>query len=266
VYQFIEHWSVNDRAIFYGDGLFTTMRVADGRVSLLQRHLTRLQQDTKRLGLPAVPENVSAVLQSRAAKLGNGVLKLTLSAGSGGRGYTRPETLNPVIHLSSAAMPATYSDWRKKGITLGISDVRLAKQPLLAGIKHLNRLEQVLVKRGMPKEVDDVLVLDTDKQVIEASSANVFWYSEGKWYTPDLAQSGVAGVMRAHLLDYFSAKGLACQTVSAGVEQVMKCDALFLCNALMGVVPVKQVVVEGEKVNLSIEVVHALAELVEASL
>ncbi|MFC3095805.1 aminodeoxychorismate lyase [Alteromonas sediminis] len=240
MYQIIEHWSDCDRAIYYGDGIFTTMRVTSGKVSLLEYHLTRLDRDAQKLGLPPVNEEIVKAITDRAGQLNNGVLKVTLSCGDGGRGYARPDTLTPVVFFSQGQIPLNYSRWEKEGVSLGVSQIRLAKQPLLAGIKHLNRLEQVLIKQHMPKEFDDVLVLDTDNHIVECSSANVFWYKNETWYTPELTNSGVSGVMRAHIVNFFRASAIPHAEVSVSVKKVLDCEAMFICNALMGLVPVKR--------------------------
>ncbi|MDX1678096.1 aminotransferase class IV, partial [Arsukibacterium sp.] len=129
-----------------------------------------------------------------------------------------------------------YSTWRQQGVRLALAELRLAVQPALAGLKHCNRLEQVLLKQeASNKQIDDLLVCDQQGFITEAIAANLFLHRAGRWYTPQLSRAGVAGVMRSHLL-----------SVQPDIEQVnwqlpelASVDAMVLTNALMGPVPVQ---------------------------
>jgi 4-amino-4-deoxychorismate lyase len=234
--------NIADRAVHYGDGCFTTMEVKDGTVRYWQHHLQRLQLAVNRLGI-----NFSLwhELQQHVTKLAlaseHGVIKIILSRGIGGRGYA-PAVGQGTYIVSVHEMPKHYLNLRKQGVKLGISSVQLAKQPLLAGIKHLNRLEQVLVKQSFDAEVfDDVLVCDTDGMLVESSVANLFWRKGASWFTPDLYFCGVEGVMRNLVLTHFKNTGQHVQQIRTLTETLKHVDEVFICNSLMGLVPVASI-------------------------
>jgi 4-amino-4-deoxychorismate lyase len=162
-----------------------------------------------------------------------------ITRGEGGRGYSPEGAVNPNFIITLHAIPAHYTLWHTKGIKLTISPITLASQPLLAGIKHLNRLEQVLVKQALVQTgYDDAIVCDTQQQIIETSVANLFWYKDNVWYTADLSKSGVEGVMRNHVLEVMQQKGIECQVVKQDVSVLFDAQELFVCNSLMMLVPV----------------------------
>ena len=248
--QFI---SANSRAAQYGDGCFTTM-LFDGRViQLWSLHIERLVRSCQTLGLTGFDP---ALLQMRldqwlAETSADGVpslreigqkavIKIVVSALPGGRGYCRAEQQGVNVVVTRHAFPAHYVTWQQTGISLGLSSVELGMQAQLAGLKHLNRLEQVIIKSEASSVFDDVLVCDTDGMVVEASAANVFWRVAKQWYTPDLNHSGVAGVQRQHILNCMTKVGSSVLEVRVKPENLLYADEMFICNGLMGAVPVKQ--------------------------
>ncbi|MBU1312214.1 MAG: aminodeoxychorismate lyase [Gammaproteobacteria bacterium] len=226
---------IADRSFNYGDGIFTTMRVSAGQLQLWPLHLKRLQLSATKLGFASVDW---ALLQQQvfaAVTAPEQVVKLVLSRGEGGRGYSPAGITTPNWYISSAVLP-DYSLAKQRGIYLECAALRLGIQPLLAGLKHNNRLEQVLLKLEQAEiGCDDLLVLDQQGFVTEAIAANVFFYRAGQWYTPKLINAGVAGVMREHLLSQF-----ACNLVQWQQHELEQVEAMFVCNALMGIVPVRQ--------------------------
>lgn len=233
-------FALNDRAANYGDAIFTTMSVEGGRIALYQRHLDRLLHNAKALGMELTDgANLAETMRHHAQMLQEGTLKLLVSAGNGGRGYVRPNPVSPSLHFSTHPRPAHYGQWRQHGIRLGLSPVQLAQQPLLAGLKHCNRLEQVLVKQAMQGcDVDDVMVCDSQGHIIEASAANVFWQADGVWHTPSLTRCGVAGVMREFILAHAATQGVTVHPGDYPLAALEQADAIFLSNALMQIVPV----------------------------
>ncbi len=243
-----------DRAANYGDGVFSTLRIQQGRVALFERHCQRLLNDAGKIGLTVDAHSLRSAILTAAGNYQDGVLKVLVSAGTGGRGYARQQNPQVTVHISHHSWPEHYLTWQRRGIAVGVSEVQLGNQPLLAGIKHLNRLEQVLIKRAMAAQpgLDDVIVCDGQECVIEASAANVFWYQGGNWYTPSLTHTGVAGVMRQFLLTWFTQNGIEVQTGRFHVSQLQHCEAMLLCNALMPVIPVKQLSLQEATVNLDV--------------
>lgn len=221
-----------DRGLAYGDGLFETMRVHHGRLPWWSRHWARLACGAERLGLP-LPD-AAFVLGEAQALLGGcaeGVFKLILSRGSGGRGYAPPADAEPTLVLARYPLPAAAS---AAGLHLRWCELQLSSQPRLAGLKHLNRLEQVLARAEWDDPgIHEGLLCDTDGHVVSATAANVFARVEGRWLTPRLDRCGVHGVLRGWLLQQ---GGVAEAVLTRAM--VESAEALFLGNAVRGILPV----------------------------
>lgn len=222
-----------DRGLAYGDGLFETARVHDGLVVWWPAHLARLSEGAARLRIPMpdvawlTAELAGFVAQAPA----RAVLKLLLTRGVGGRGYAPPHAVEPTLALSLHAAPAPVP----APLVLRWCDTRLAIQPALAGLKHLNRLEQVLARAEWSDPgIHEGLMLDTGGQLGCATAANVFALRDGRWLTPPVHRRGVAGVARAWVL----ANEPAAAEAELSPSQVESADALFLCNAVRGILPV----------------------------
>lgn len=228
-----------DRGLAYGDGVFATMR-SNGQILFLAEHLARLEQSCARLGFHWQASNeLIAQLTQLAAAYPQHCIKLIVSRGVGGRGYQAPIPVVATEIVSVSDVPAHYGQWQQTGIRLALSDIRLGQQPRLAGIKHLNRLEQVLIKsQALPLGMDDWLVLDSQDWVIESSVANLFGVKDGIIYTPALHQAGVSGVTREIII-----KALLTDVHSVVVREfkqdfLASCEHVFLSNSVFGVVDV----------------------------
>lgn len=235
---------VLDRGLHYGDGLFETLAVKEGRISLLDFHLERLQEGCARLALPMPHvELLKEELHTAALDQTHAVLKLMVTRGEGGRGYRPPAEAKPRRILLRYPWPDYPELWSRDGVRIRVCDTRLAHQPRLAGIKHLNRLEQVLA-RAEWSDVDDCqegLMLDLEGRVIEGTMSNVFGSSrEGELLTPDLSHAGVAGVMRRHLLEQATRSGVKARVTALSLDELRRCREIFLCNSIMGVWPVME--------------------------
>lgn len=235
--------AASDRAVQFGDGCFTTARVRQGQVEWLEAHLQRLQQGCERLLIADVDW---AALQSEmiaaSSTLADGVLKAIVTRGSGGRGYSASGCGSPTRIISLAAYPAHYDALRQNGARLALSPVRLAQNPLLAGIKHLNRLEQVLIRTRLEQTgADEAVVLDTDAMLVECCAANLFWRSGERVFTPDLRASGVNGIQRQRVMRQIVTLGLTVSEVRVGIETLATADEVLITNALMPVLPVRQI-------------------------
>ena len=232
-----------DRGLQYGDGLFETLAVEDGRIGMLDFHLDRLAMGCERLGF-AMPPVALLKSELQAAAVGDrAVLKLILTRGSGGRGYRPPAEAVPRRILSRHAWPDYPATWSQDGVRARVCDLRLAAQPQLAGIKHLNRLEQVLA-RAEWEDADgfqEGLMLDPEGRVIEGTMSNVFASpGEGVLLTPDLSRCGVAGVMRRHLLEQAAKAGVTVRVEPFPLATLLRTREIFLCNSILGVWPVTE--------------------------
>lgn len=232
----VEAVAADDRGLAYGDGLFETLRTHRGQAPWWDAHWARLERGAQRLRLPlpdrdVVRRQADAMLKEVDA----GVLKLILTRGSGGRGYAPDDTAEPTWILSTHPLPPAL----RKGLTLRWCDTRLSLQPILAGLKHCNRLEQVLARAewndaaASGRDADEGLMLDTEDQVVCATAANLFALIDGRWTTPRVDRCGVAGVCRAWAL-----ADLQADESSLSRQQIESADAIFLCNAVRGILPV----------------------------
>jgi len=232
----------SDRGLAYADGLFSTIKLEHGKVIDWSLHLTRLKQSAQRLFFPefdwALLETEIFTQAATVNEHQHYVLKVMLTRGSGGRGYSAVgcEKIQRIIILST--FPEAYLTWQKKGIAIVQCQSQLGRNKQLAGLKSLARLEQVFIKQELLKvQALEGLVCDEFGHVIEACSANLFIYLNGQWLTPKLDYCGVAGVMRARILMHPEIDVIEKEI---SIEEVLQADCLFLSNALMGIVPVSK--------------------------
>lgn len=230
---------VTDRGLAYGDGLFETIAVRQGRIALLERHLRRLGEGAERLGMPLDMERVRSELLAFAAELRHGVAKLIVTRGDGLRGYAPPQDARCRRILSGNPAPAYPARHRLDGIHLYPCATRLAEQPRLAGLKHLNRLEQVLARaEWQDPRYAEGLMCDLSGRPIEGVFSNLFVVRDGELLTPALTRCGVAGVMRAEILDRAAAAGIATRVCDLEFAELTAADEVFLCNSQYGIWPV----------------------------
>ncbi|MBN8726813.1 MAG: aminodeoxychorismate lyase [Xanthomonadales bacterium] len=225
-----------DRGLAYGDGLFETILAVDGRAPLWLRHMARLAEGCARLGLPPPdPAQLAAELDGVVAGLARAAVRVTLTRGSGPRGYAPVGATATTRIVAAFAAPTIAAHVQRQGIRVRLCDLRLAAQPRLAGIKHLNRLEQVLARAEWDDPaVGEGLLLDTEGRLISATAANLFLCRDGRPMTPALDRCGVAGVARAEVL----ALRPDCLVRELGTDDLMHADEVFLTSSLRGVMPV----------------------------
>lgn len=222
-----------DRGLAYGDGVFETVLVFAHQAVWWPAHWARLARGAAALGV-GLPQR--GWLEAELGPLlssapDNAVLKLILTRGAGGRGYAADPGLEPTLVLSVHAAPPPPAG----PLVLRWCDTRLAIQPALAGIKHLNRLEQVLARaEWRDPAIHEGLMLDTEGHVACATAANVFARIGDRWLTPPVDRRGVAGVARAWVLAN-APDAAEAELTAADVESA---EALFLCNAVRGILPV----------------------------
>lgn len=232
--------SVMDRGLMLGDGCFTTLQIRDSALQLWPYHWQRLVECCQRLQLllPAQDVLVSH-LKTMATGHHLACAKVVLTRGSGGRGYSSHGCNQQSELLTIQPFPEHYLQWRQQGVKLGVCQQRLGSSSMLAGLKTLNRLEQVLLKDEIERSGwPEAIVLNEDGVVIECVTANLFWRRDCVLYTPDLSRCGVRGVMRAWVMEQMAALGLRVEVVAEPLSSMMKADEVFITNALMEVVPV----------------------------
>ncbi len=235
--------AITDRGLQYGDGLFETVAVVDGRLLCWPEHMARLEEGCRRLSLLFPdPQQLQAEARKITGDAGRAVLKLTLTRGSAGRGYAPTPAATPNRIVSLHPWPEHPQHYHSDGVRVRLCTNRLASNPLLAGIKHLNRLEQVLA-RGEWSEPDvaEGLMLDSDGNVIEGTMSNLFVVRNGVLETPDVVNAGIAGIIRGRVLAAARDLDIDAMIATLDLHDIEAAEELFLCNSLIGIWPVRAV-------------------------
>lgn len=233
--------SARDRGFQYGDGLFETIAVQHGTPLLLGGHLARLGAGAERLGFQVSP----ALLRQEAERLcrgaERGALKVIVTRGVSLRGYRHDPTATPTRVLSLADWPSHPASYMKEGVDVRLCRTRLAAQPALAGLKHLNRLEQVLARAEWGDEFAEGLMQDESGNIVEGTMTNVFFVRDQTLVTPALDRCGIEGVMRAAVLERAARLGLDCRIETVTTGHLERAQEIFLTNSLIGLWPVRRV-------------------------
>jgi len=230
-----------DRGLHYGDGLFETMAVQGGGVRFLDWHLERLAEGAARLAIPLPEPGTLRAEITAVSAADRGVVKLILTRGAGERGYRpspHPEPTRMVFGLSWPALtPAAWT----QGVRVGWCRMRLGRNPRLAGIKHLNRLEQVLARAEWDDAaMAEALMMDDREQAICGTQTNLFARIADRWTTPVLDQCGVAGVMRRAFITWAASRGEPVIERELPAVEVAGAAAVLLTNAVIGAWPVHE--------------------------
>jgi len=230
--------AVSDRGLNYGDGLFETIAVFFGIPELLLEHLQRLQRGCEQLKIPFSSWNE---LQSEIEQLATAatsseraVIKVIITRGSGGRGYQAPESAEP----QRIVMLLPWPERPERPAKLCFCTTPLGCNPTLAGIKHLNRLEQIVARAEWGDEFDEGLMSNIQGYVVEGTMSNLFIVIDGILITPDLNRCGVEGVMRQHLLRVAETIGIEIKIALLSKDEILEADEIFISNSLMGILPV----------------------------
>lgn len=236
--------SALDRGLAYGDGLYRTIELIDGKPRLWHWQWQRLVADAERLFLPLPDEALLlAELAQVAQDMARAVGKITLTRGIGQRGYAIPKESTPTRIVSASPWGGYSAERLEQGINLRLCKLRLARQPLLAGIKHLNRLENVLARSEWDDpDIHEGLLLDQDGALIEATMSNVFLLQQDRLVTPRLDQAGVSGALRAWMFERAPSLGLKVEEAELELGDLIAADAVLLTNSLIGVWPVARLV------------------------
>lgn len=241
--QLAETISLADRGLAYGDGVFETMSVIGGKIPLLSWHWQRLQKSCQRLKIPLDIPLLQTELDAfiKAQPSSEFTCKLIITRGLGQRGYAQPSPCQPNRILSASSCSVWPSNYAEQGICLFECQTRLARQPLLAGIKHLNRLEQVLARNEWQDlKYAEGVMRDTDGWVIEGVFSNIFCVINGCLITPDLSESGVAGVRRQQILELAQTHSLSCKVTKLSLSDLAQASEVFMCNSSYGIWPVRE--------------------------
>ncbi len=234
--------SLQDRGLQYGDGLFETIAVRNHQLEFWQRHMQRLLDGCQRLRI-SVPDPELLLAEARQLLDGRGdaVLKIIVTRGQDGRGYraTTDSGSKPSRILAVNDLPDYPADNQANGVVVRYCDTRLGTNPALAGIKHLNRLEQVMARSEWQDEfIFEGLMLAAHGRVTEGTMSNLFFVKAGILHTPDLSHSGVAGIVRDVVLKLARKQQIPVLIGHYNKADFTAADEVFISNSLIGVWPV----------------------------
>jgi len=229
--------SIEDRGLSYGDGLFETMTLRGGAIRFLASHVARLRLGCERLGITAPQDDeLGSDIATLSRIRPDGVVKFIVTRGAGGRGYRADKMLAPT-RLALLYPPVVMEE--RAGIRVRWCATRLARNPLLAGIKHLNRLENVLAQNEWSDTaIAEGLMLDTEGELIGATASNLFIVSDGVLTTPDLRFCGIRGVVREQVLSAANKAGIGTEERALRPDDLIGATEFFITNAVRGIRPI----------------------------
>jgi len=228
--------TADDRGLAYGDGAFRTLAVHGGRLLAWRRQFDKLASDLRALHIPCPQE---PLLREEVAEVARGqpecAVKIIVTRGSGRRGYAHPSQVAPHRIVSSSMLPQYPAAWVNDGVTVRACALRLAWQPALAGIKHLNRLENVLARAEWnDAEIAEGLLQDCSGNVISGTMTNIFMTDGAELVTPDLSGCGVAGVTRDRVMEGARRNGVNCRVRCVSLDELTSAREVMLVNSLIG--------------------------------
>ncbi len=235
----------SDRGFQYGDGLFETVAIRNDAPRLWQYHMDRLSNGCKLLGIekPAdteLYEGVMHALRHSDVPTAYSVAKIIVSAGAGRRGYGRPKATTPTVLFGAFPAAPPPVDSYVDGVDLALCRTRLASDSPTAGLKTLNRLEQVLARSEFIDTGEfEGLTMDAADNIICGTMSNVFFVTKKSISTPSLDRCGVAGVMRRHVIETLRGQGIDTHIQTVKLVDLKNIDEVFVANSQFGVMPVR---------------------------
>ena len=251
----IKSISIKDRAFNYGDGLFETIHVKNGKPLFITDHIKRLNAGCNKLRIPIVPSKLikdsidQSILNSKEC-----IIKIIYSRGLSEHGYQFNKNIIPQLYVIKKKISKVKN---KLFISLGYSQYQLQNNSYLSKIKHLNRIEQILGATIKDKTNDDeYILLDNDKKIIECISSNIFFYTFKKnkfcFLTPRLIKCGVDGIMKEQIIKHLRRRKIKILEKDILKKDIIKFDGCFICNVVKGVRFIENI--NKKRINHSLEV------------
>lgn len=252
--KFKNNLSVSDRSIHFGDGCFTTIRVVSGKSIYLDDHIIRLKKCIKKLFINFLEWKKLIYDINKISKLNKndiGVIKVIITRGESEFGYSSILCDKPNVIILLTKYPYVYNIYRKNGIKLISSDIPINRNIYLSKVKHLNRLEQVLIKRDIDlSNAEEAITFDSNGILIGCCSSNIFLRKKNYVYTPDISSCGIRGIMRKKVIEF-----LKCKTdynfsyINSDLDLLISCDEIFVTNAIMPIFPVNTIFYKNKSFN-----------------
>ncbi|MDH3939687.1 MAG: aminodeoxychorismate lyase [Xanthomonadales bacterium] len=232
--------SASDRGLQFGDGLFETIAVIGGQPRFWQLHMDRLGAGCERLGIPATPQPVLLrEVKTVCAGQSQCIVRIIVTRGESERTYSTAGLAQAHRVVSAHAWQPEEPDPGVFGVRARLCNLRLGIQPDLAGMNHLNRLEQVLARAEWDDPlIDEGILLDREDHVICGVSSNIFLVYAGRLLTPRLDRCGIRGVMRAAILGAFRER---CEQRRLLLDMLPDAEEVFICNSVRGAIPLTRI-------------------------
>ena len=243
---------VADRGLQYGDGIFETVAYKNGQLQLWDEHMQRMQDSAERLSLAITDESYWLDDIKKLNLSGDAVIKLTLTRGISGRGYAYANN-DATSRITAVYNWPDYAENNSEGVTACLCETPISVNSALAGIKHLNRLDNVLARNEWnDAHIAEGFMLDHNKHVIEGTMSNVFCVLDDEIYTPSLQSSGVAGVMRHHIMKLAEISAIPVNVIDISEQNFLHMDSIFITNSLIGIWPVTKILAGDQRFSFTI--------------
>jgi 4-amino-4-deoxychorismate lyase len=234
--------NVNDRGLQFGDGVFETIRIHQGKAVWWQQHIDRLLDGCRRLHFSTLPDvkNLQREANKLLAACDTGTLKIIVTRGNSSSGYAAAaDSIPNRIMIFTPGL--RHQSKAEQGIVLGVCEQPISGSQQLSGIKHLNRLEQVLARLECQNNGwDEGLMLDDKHRIIEGCMSNLFVWQKNRLLTPQLEHTGIKGICRERIILLAEENGLNVEQCELDLGDLQHSDGLFVTNSLIGIWPVVQ--------------------------
>ncbi|MFK5985409.1 MAG: aminodeoxychorismate lyase [Pseudomonadota bacterium] len=265
---------IRDRGLAFGDGVFETIAIINNKPHNWLFHFNRLSKGAKRLGIEVPVEGdlltgIALLSMHKPQQQKNKfIVKIIYTRGEGGKGYLGPDkpSANCIMILNS--WPTNPAEYYLQGINVQQLDFKLSEQSVLAGIKHLNRLEQVIARQQLALEYQEALLLNNKNCVIEGISSNIFFVVNNTLCIPLLNVSGIEGTIRAQVIELCLQFNIEYQIHDFSLDDIKQSQEIFYSNSIIGLWPVKKLQLLNEQVKQYPpgEVYKQLAEVINKQL
>tara|TARA_Y100000590_G_scaffold467668_2_gene647359 strand:+ start:1455 stop:2255 length:801 start_codon:yes stop_codon:yes gene_type:complete len=230
--------SIFDRGFMYGDGVFETVLVKDGKPKDIDKHLERLISGCNTLSIKSIDiKTVRSYISKALSDETECILSIVITRGDSlSRGYRyNDHNFTPNIITITSEIPTYKKNYEKIGIDTKFSNYIISKNEHLSKIKHLNRLEQVMASKDISDEYPEVILCDKDDNIIEGVSSNIFFINSEGIKTPKILDSGVEGITRNKIIEYLESKKKNIEVCNIKKEEISKFKSAFFCNTVRGI-------------------------------
>lgn len=227
----------NDRGLMYGDGVFRTFPLHGGKAWQWNRQYAKLAADCQALRITCPAISIFADdLATITARHSDCVVKIIVTRGTGPRGYALPDKATATRIVTATPLPGYSKQHAERGVRVHLCRLRLSPQPALAGIKHLNRLENVLARaEWSDPDIAEGILCDADDNVVGGTMTNLFAVKDGTLSTPGLMGCGVAGVTRELVMELAQENRTPVRIAAISIDELLAADEVLLVNSVIGV-------------------------------